>query len=55
MRKTNLESHNISSIQKMDGKKQVIFEKRGDFEKWEKNDHFAKAKAFGKWSVWVKK
>ena len=39
---------------KNSSKKQLIFEKWDDFENWKNRDN-AKAIAFEKWSIWVKK
>ena len=46
--------HITDVLCKNGSKKQLIFEKWDDFENW-KNGHNAKAIAFEKWSVWVKK
>ena len=53
MRKTFLQAHYRRSMQKR-LKKHFIFEKREDFEN-QKNGHNAKAIAFAKGAVWVKK
>ena len=46
--------HITDVLGKKSSKKHLILEKEDDFQNW-KNGHNAKAIAFAKWSVWVKK